>query len=197
MIMRSRTARSIGLIISVAMLAAVPVTMSAQQRGGAAAAGKTAGEVGKNVQVLKDLPADQLNPTMRFFAYSLGVECAFCHALPDQSSDAKPTKTIARAMIKMVMDINKNNFNGHTEVTCFTCHRGTQDPTIAPVIESTKIVPGGTAPPPAPAAGRGGRGGAAAAEAEPALPSADAIAAKYIQALGGEQALRKITSRTI
>jgi hypothetical protein len=100
-------------------------------------------------------------------------------------------------MIKMVMDINKNNFNGKTEVTCFTCHRGTQDPTVAPVIESTKIMTG-TAPTPAPAAGgRGGRGGAAAAEpAEPALPAADAIVAKYIQALGGEQALRKVTSRT-
>jgi photosynthetic reaction center cytochrome c subunit len=194
-----RVLQSVIVILFFGTLTVFGPVAGAQQRGGAAAAGKTAGETGKNIQVLKDLPADQLNPTMRFFAYSLGVECAFCHALPDQSSDAKPTKTVARAMIKMVMEINKNSFNGRTDVTCFTCHRGTQDPTVAPVIESTKIIPGGSAPVAAPAAGRGGgRGGAAAAEtAEAALPTPAAIVAKYVQALGGEQALRKIANTTV
>jgi hypothetical protein len=190
--------RILAAVSVLAILAAVcPSYAQRGGGGGGAAAGRTAGEANKNIQVLKDLPADQLNPTMRFFAYSLGVECAFCHAGGDQASDEKPTKLMARSMIKMVMAINKDNFDSRTEVTCFTCHRGTQDPTITSTIESTKIIPGGTAPTVAPAAGRG-RGGAAApaAEPEPVLPAAEAIIAKYVQALGGEQALRKIANRT-
>src|SRR6185295_540856 len=97
------------LLMGVIVLA-MATAANAQQRGGAGGAGKTAGETGKNIQVLKDLPADQLTPTMRFFAYSLGVECAYCHA-GDQASDDKQAKLTARAMIKMVMAINKDNFN--------------------------------------------------------------------------------------
>ena len=36
-----------------------------------------------------------------------------------------------------------------------------------------------------------------APKAAPALPSVDDVLAKYVQALGGEQALRKVTSRLI
>lgn len=206
---RLQVASSI-VMLAIATTAVLPVWAqrgAGQARGGAdAPANQTAGQANRNVQLLKDLPADQLNPTMRFFAYSLGVECQFCHVGGDNASDEKPTKVMARAMIKMVMDLNKNNFGGRTEVTCFTCHRGGEDPGEAAVLESKKIIPGGTAPPAPPAAagrggggGGGGRGAAAAPAPEPpapALPSADAILAKYVQALGGEQALRKITSRT-
>ena len=40
---------------------------------------KTAAETYKNVQVLKDVPADDLIPAMQFITASLGVECDFCH----------------------------------------------------------------------------------------------------------------------
>jgi hypothetical protein len=33
----------------------------------------------KNLQVLKDVPPDQLIPAMQFMSASLGVECEFCH----------------------------------------------------------------------------------------------------------------------
>ena len=43
---------------------------------------KTAAEAYQNVQVLKDIPADQLVPAMQFITYSLGVECSYCHRPP-------------------------------------------------------------------------------------------------------------------
>ena len=140
-------------------------------------AGKTAGQAFKNVQVLKDIPADQLFPTMRFIRDSLGgVSCQFCHAGDDRASDEKPTKLMARKMIAMELAINKSTFDGRAEVTCYTCHRGSTDPVGTPVIT-------------------GEAAAAAAAEKAPALPTVDQILAKYVAALGGEQALRKVTSR--
>ena len=32
-----------------------------------------------NIQVLKDIPADQVIPSMQFISASLGVDCGFCH----------------------------------------------------------------------------------------------------------------------
>src|SRR6516164_9583771 len=40
---------------------------------------KTAEQQFKNIQVLKNIPADQLIPSMQFIAASLGVDCEFCH----------------------------------------------------------------------------------------------------------------------
>src|SRR5258708_12869809 len=50
---------------------------SASQNG--AAAPKTASQQFKNIQVLKDVPADQLIPAMQFITSSLGVDCEYCH----------------------------------------------------------------------------------------------------------------------
>jgi photosynthetic reaction center cytochrome c subunit len=162
-----------------------------QQAAASAPVTRTAGQSGKNIQVLNDLPADQLIPTMRFFSYSLGVECEFCHVVGDNSKDDKREKKTARGMITMELAINKDNFNGRTNVTCYTCHRGMREPGPVESVESTRIGNPAAAtatPPPAPGA---------AEPAAPTLPTADAILAKYVQALGGEQALRKITNRTI
>ena len=133
----------------------------------------------KNIQVLKDLPAEQLIPTMQFISASLGVECEFCHVQGAFDKDDKKTKKTAREMITMMMAINKENFEGHREVTCFTCHRGSNDPVGTPIISDTA---------PKPEAEN------AAAAAKP-LPTADAILDKYLQAVGGREALEKITSR--
>jgi hypothetical protein len=86
----------------------------------------------KNIQVLKDLPADQLLPTMHGFSQSLGVRCGFCHAPGDFASDAKPQKKVARQMILMARDINKRNKVVKGQVTCYTCHRGNEEPQNAP-----------------------------------------------------------------
>ena len=85
---------------------------------------KTAVEVFKNIQVLKDIPASELIPSMRYIAASLGVGCDYCHQADHFDNDDKPTKQRARNMMKMMFAINQDNFNGKREVTCYTCHRG-------------------------------------------------------------------------
>ena len=133
----------------------------------------------KNVQVLKGLTDDQLRTSMQFIANSLGVECEFCHVQGAFEKDDKKTKQTARQMIEMQMAINKANFKGNTEVTCFTCHHGTHDPVSIPIIaeEEPKRAEG-----PAEAAAQN-------------LPSADQVLDKYIQAIGGVDALEKIKTR--
>ena len=140
-------------------------------------AGKTAEQAFKNIQVLKEIPAEQVVPTMRVMAGSLGVNCGFCH-VEDRSKDDLMTKQTARKMITMMMEINKNNFDARQEVTCYTCHKGTNDP-----VSTLQYSDEPAAPRPG---GRGGQG-----------PSADQILANYVQALGGEQAMRKVSSVTI
>src|SRR5579864_4848843 len=85
---------------------------------------KTAGEAFKNIQVLKDIPASELIPSMRYVSASLGVGCDYCHEADHFDNDDKPTKQRARNMMKMMFAINQDNFNGKREVTCYTCHRG-------------------------------------------------------------------------
>ena len=139
--------------------------------------GKTAEQVYKNIQVLQEIPADQLMPTMRVFEGALGVGCFFCH-VSDFSKDDKPTKVIARSMITMMSAINNSSFGGQSVVACNTCHHGSSLPAgLLTLPEQADML--------------------AEREAQPALPTADQILAKYVEALGGEQAIRKITSRLI
>ncbi len=55
-----------------------------------------------NIQVLKDLPADDLDGVMRFMAASLGVHCDFCHVTsekgdwPMESTTRRPSRRRAR-----------------------------------------------------------------------------------------------------
>jgi hypothetical protein len=87
-------------------------------------------------------------------------------------------------MMQMVIDINKNNFEGKQVVTCYTCHQGHPEPT------STLVLP-------LPATVESFIGLEEEKPVTPALPSVDEILAKYIQALGGQQALSKVTTRMI
>ena len=50
----------------------------------------------KNLQIFKDLPATQLDPTMAFISGSLGVRCGYCHVSNQFDKDDKPTKVAAR-----------------------------------------------------------------------------------------------------
>ncbi len=156
-------------------------------QGAPAAAPKKAPEVFKNIQILKDLDADKLQPSMQFIAAALGVECNFCHVSengPDgqphlvPEKDDKRSKATARHMMQMTLDINKNTFEGNREVTCNTCHRGSTDPVGIPAVLETE----GERPQPP-----------AAPTTQP--PAPDKILAKYLDALGGADALAKITTR--
>jgi photosynthetic reaction center cytochrome c subunit len=174
---RSAVAFAVTLAAATALFA--PRSVLAQ-----AAEPKTAEQVFKNITQLKGTPADQLQPAMQFISASLGVDCAFCHVQGQFDSDDKPTKKTARSMIAMQDMINKNSFNGRKQVTCFSCHRGAANPVgMPPVLEAD------AAPKPAPAAAPPA-GGAPNA-------TADQILEKYVTALGGADAIHKVTSRVM
>jgi len=136
----------------------------------------------KNIQALKGIPADQLIPTMQFIAASLGVECEHCHVARAFEKDDKKAKVTARKMIAMMMAINKENFEGHREVTCYSCHRGATDPVATPIA---------TAEPAKPEPPEGSKPG----ETKPAFPPANQLFDKYLAAIGGADALQKVSSR--
>ncbi|MGB8065911.1 MAG: c-type cytochrome [Candidatus Sulfotelmatobacter sp.] len=152
---------------------------------------KKAEEQFKNIQVLKGVPAEQIFPTMQFIAASLGVECEFCHVHNAFDKDDKKPKKTARKMMEMMFAINKDNFEGHREVTCYSCHRGSPHPVAIPVVaseEATLVVS-----PPHEAAGE-----AKESEVkESAGATADQLLDKYVQVIGGAAAIDKISSRVM
>src|SRR5580658_208069 len=161
---------------------------SAQAAGNAAAGPKRAEEQYKNIQVLKGLPADQLIPAMQFITASLGVECEFCHVQGAFEKDDKKTKQTARKMITMMFAIDKDNFDGHREVTCYSCHRGSPRPEASPLVATATPQPevGGTA-----------MGANGSEDAEVSGPQADQLFDKYLKAVGGAAAVDKVTSRVM
>jgi photosynthetic reaction center cytochrome c subunit len=143
---------------------------------------KTAEKQFKNIQVLKDIPAGQLIPTMQFIAASLGVECDFCHVEHEMQKDDKKPKLTARKMISMELAINKGHFNNEIEVTCYTCHRGSPHPVGTPIVSAEEVKA------PAHVMEEG-------TEAHPNLPTASQILDKYLAAVGGPTALMKVKTR--
>jgi len=170
------------LSVIVALAAARAQSTSAQAPASSAVAPKLAEEQFKNIQALKGIPADQVIPAMQFIAASLGVECEHCHVEHAFEKDDKKPKVTARKMINMMMAINKDNFEGHREVTCYSCHRGSADPVGTPVIADEE---------PKPAAVEGKRPG----EEKASMPAADQLLDKYVSAIGGAAAMQKITTR--
>lgn len=104
---------------------------------------------------LKVLPQtwtrQQVGALMTTFNTSLGVQCSHCHAEDpdapppnpgqnprlDYALDTKPEKEIARAMIKMTMDLNTAarqpaDDASVEKMSCFTCHRGAATPDKQP-----------------------------------------------------------------
>jgi len=97
-----------------------------------------------NLKVLpKDISKQELQSTMRSFAFALGVRCEHCHVerkAPekgfDYAADDKDTKKTARVMLQMVEAIN-HDYVGKIEkadktppirVQCVTCHHGLTQP---------------------------------------------------------------------
>lgn len=143
----------------------------------APAAPQTAGDRYKSIQVLRDIPATQVIPTMAFIANSLGVTCAHCHGT-EWESDEKPAKQKARDMLRLTQAINAAHYGGRTVVTCQTCHDGRVVPAATPRVEDA-----------------GWNRKAAAAPAP--LPPIDDVFAAYVRGAGGEAALQSAKNRTV
>ena len=147
----------------------------------------------RNVQVLKGASRDQLNWAMGFVSQSLGVRCDYCHVVKANdfqfALDDKKEKLKARDMMRMVKGINDQNFDGHQRVTCATCHNGrTQPRAFTPIVDPEILKERAAQTPRPPAAGQG--------IAPAANPPAAELLAKYEAAIGGEEALAKLTTRT-
>jgi photosynthetic reaction center cytochrome c subunit len=145
-------------------------------------------EAFKNVTALKGIPVDEFMDTMGMISAALGLNCLDCHTPDSDQAWTKfaidtPMKVTSRKMIQMVAAINKDNFAGVRNVTCWTCHRGDLKPSTLPDLTVQYS-------PPAEDANavqiRPGSGG----------PSADEVFNKYYQALGGTQRLAALTSFT-
>ena len=125
---------------------------------GAGSAGAQIPDKYTNLQVLpKDISKGELVSVMREMAGSLGLRCTSCHVGPDNlegmdfAIDDKATKRTARAMLKMVDDINGKYLKAieteradKTRVRCMTCHRGLSvprgiDEILAQTIESKGV----------------------------------------------------------
>ena len=190
--MKRKVALVFGMIAS---LAACGVLMGGAkaQSGGAPAANpagpKKAEEQFKNIQVLKGIPADQLIPGMQFITASLGVGCEFCHVEGAFEKDDKKPKQTARKMMEMMFAINKDNFGGHREVTCNSCHRGSIEPVGTPLVMAEETKPGMVE-----ANKVDEKNGE---EAEASGPAVDQVFDKYLQAVGGASAIGKTTSRVM
>src|ERR1700686_2907432 len=94
-----------------------------------------------NLKVLpKDISKQELQSTMRGFAFALGVRCEHCHAEKkaadkglDFAADDKDAKKTARVMLQMVAVINHDYISkvpktAPIEVQCVTCHHGLTQP---------------------------------------------------------------------
>ena len=145
-------------------------------------------EAFKNVTALKGIPVDEFMDTMGMISAALGLNCLDCHTPDSDQAWTRfaidtPMKVTSRKMIQMVAAINKDNFAGVRNVTCWTCHRGDLKPSTLPDLTVQYS-------PPAEDANaiqiRPGSGG----------PSADEVFNKYYQALGGTQRLAALTSFT-
>jgi photosynthetic reaction center cytochrome c subunit len=218
---RRISGNAVSLALAAAALLWIPISLVAHARSSQEAAGasqqsaateqssslprpappgiKTAGETFKNVEVLTDVPADQVIPSMRYITFALGVRCEYCHVEGHFDSDDKPAKKRARGMMKMMFAIDNTYFGGHRAVTCYTCHRGAAKaaamPVLADVISTSDASANNIAPPPpTEALGAANSKAVIAATANP-LPSIEEILQKYTQALGGESAIGKIKTR--
>jgi tetratricopeptide (TPR) repeat protein len=111
----------------------------------AIAAAQTAGPAqppwkGKNLQYFpQDITREALVQRMREFSFALGVRCQHCHVGGDGisfdgvvfESDDKPPKVKARAMLRMVDQLNNSilpqipsRAEPRVQVGCVTCHHG-------------------------------------------------------------------------
>jgi hypothetical protein len=162
-----------GFVVRIALMVLLIVSFACAQQANPENA--TAEQVYKNIQVMKGTPANQFIQSMHLIKADVGLDCEDCHVESDRSLDTLEPKKIARDMMRMVNELNKNSFQGKQMVTCYTCHRGSPHPSTVPDLPVHEWKEPAKLP----------------------LPTVDQILTKYVDALGGEQALRKVTSRVV
>src|SRR5215469_1607099 len=132
-------------------------------------------QVFKNIQVLKGIPVDDFMETMGIMTAALQFDCSDCHdnagtEKVDWAADT-PRKRMARKMVTMVTNINKENFGGVQMVTCWSCHRNRDRPLTTPTMETIYGMP--TLEPDD------------IIVSPPGLPSPESVLDKFIEASGG------------
>src|SRR5260370_22522420 len=85
-------------------------------------------------------------------------------------------------MCRLMFRFNKENFDGYKEGTCYACHRSAHKPVATPVISEEPVQPA--------LEEKNYEEGNAAS-----LPSADKIIEKYLQAMGGADAVARVSTR--
>jgi len=185
----TRTARKRLLVLSAVLIAFATALFAARaqspqpdgaQQNGAKPASERASEQFKNIQILKDIPGDQIIPAMQFISASLGVDCEYCHVEHAFDKDEKKPKVTARKMMEMMIAINRENFEGRRDVTCYTCHQGGAKPVSIPLVSAREKSPEVM------------EGSLITASGNPAPES---LLDKYLAAVGGADALKKISTR--
>ncbi len=82
----------------------------------------------ENVKVLGDVESARFARLMSAITAWVSPEqgCTYCHAGGNFATEGPYTKHVARRMIQMTMEINREwkSHVGETGVTCYTCHRG-------------------------------------------------------------------------
>ncbi len=137
----------------------------------------TAAERYKNIQVLKDVPASEIDSLMAVMSGSLGVDCHFCHG-DTWESEENHTKNEARDMLRLTFALQKESFEGKPEVTCWTCHRGHDHPETVPAVGKIEHR-------------ERGRG-----RVQNAPQAADLFDA-FAKAIGGADAVKAVTTRVV
>lgn len=209
-------------ILSCATLAfAATVVITAQQP--APPAGPLAPAKYKDIQSLKDVPADQIDVTMHYFSAALNWQCENCHVKNAATGEINFVadhrfKTTAREMIELVRVVNAGEYGA--KINCATCHQGHNEPVgllAAQMYTAEQLAAqaaqaaaqaaraAGPGPGGAPGGGRpggapgqpppGGQPGGRGAQQPP--PPMEPIIAKFIDGMGGQAVLDKLQSRII
>jgi hypothetical protein len=169
-----------------------PSVRPAPARQPAAVPGRLMAEqVYKNIKVLRGLSEDEFMNTMAFISGGLGTNCTHCHSTAIASANASrwegfavdtPLKQTAREMISMVNRVNATYFGGANIVTCYTCHRGLEDPPkVVPELALQYTTPSEEEP-------------EQFVKQDPNSPLPDQILDKYIQAIGGAERVANMKS---
>ena len=172
----------LGIAFTVVGISETPLRVQTASANTSPPGAMSAAEAYQNIQVLKEIPADQLVPAMQFITYALGVECSYCHVEGALEKDDKKPKQTARKMMQMMAAINRDNFDSKQAVTCNSCHRGAPHPVATPIIAE-----GGPRPAFESVLGED--------TSLTDAPPAEQIIAKYVEAIGGAAALQRISTR--
>jgi len=164
----------------------------------------------KDIQVMKDVPAEQFDLTMDYFVAATGIQCQGCHVRDQATGEFAyekdhRIKAVARKMINLVRTVNAGDFGGRTN--CAQCHAGRAQPPgqqpaqpmtpdqIAAMAAQTAARQSGPAGGSQGAAGAAGAPGGSGQQTPP--PAIDDVINKYIEGLGGRAALEKMQSRVM